>query len=70
MMTSNKINLRNALFAAVLLLPETFDDTSLYECIAGLSYLGTSFSFYSFRAVVCLLFSLNRPLIFSSSITM
>eukprot|EP00026_Physarum_polycephalum_P011137 Phypoly_transcript_11337.p1 GENE.Phypoly_transcript_11337~~Phypoly_transcript_11337.p1 ORF type:complete len:332 (+),score=42.29 Phypoly_transcript_11337:107-1102(+) len=37
---SNKMNLKNALFASLLLLPETFDEILLYEKIASLSYIG------------------------------
>ena len=39
---SNKVNLRNAVFASLLLLPETFEEPLLYEKIASLSYLGIS----------------------------
>jgi len=39
-MTCNKTNLKHALAAAALLLPDTFDERSLYETIASLSYLG------------------------------
>ena len=40
MHASNARNLRAALTAALLLLPETFNDQQLLETIVGLSYTG------------------------------
>ena len=38
----NKKNLKKAMCAALLLLPDSFNETALYEQIASLSYLGSS----------------------------